>query len=71
MFYNLEEVGHMQGAYDQWSLHAGCKPLNGPKYISNKWVRNKQVDGKLYVTGTAHPIDHYLQEYRLGHRTNA
>ncbi|HEU4780061.1 MAG TPA: YrhB domain-containing protein [Steroidobacteraceae bacterium] len=26
-------------------------------------------DGKLYVTGTAHPIEHYLQEYRSGHRT--
>ena len=26
-------------------------------------------DGKLYITGTAHPIDHYLREYRLGHRT--
>src|SRR3982750_524563 len=26
-------------------------------------------DGKLYVTGTAHPIDHYLQEYRRGVRT--
>lgn len=28
-------------------------------------------DGKLYITGTAHPIEHYLQEFRLGHRTNA
>ena len=30
-----------------------------------------RVDGKLYVTGTAHPIEHYLDEYRRGHRTNA
>jgi hypothetical protein len=30
-----------------------------------------RVDGKLYVTGTAHPIEHYLQEYRRGNRTNA
>lgn len=28
-------------------------------------------DGKLYITGTAHPIEHYLQEYRLGKRTLA
>ena len=30
-----------------------------------------RVDGKLYITGTAHPVEHYLQEYRLGHRTIA
>jgi Immunity protein 35 len=30
-----------------------------------------RVDGKLYLTGTAHPIEHYLDEYRRGHRTNA
>jgi hypothetical protein len=30
-----------------------------------------RIDGKLYVTGTAHPIEHYLQEYRRGNRTNA
>ena len=30
-----------------------------------------RADGKLYVTGTAHPIDHYLQEYRRGQRTSA
>jgi hypothetical protein len=30
-----------------------------------------RTDGKLYVTGTAHPIDHYLQEYRRGARTPA
>lgn len=30
-----------------------------------------KIDGKLYVTGTAHPIEHYLQEYRRGVRTNA
>jgi len=28
-------------------------------------------DGKLYITGTAHPIEHYLQEFRRGQRTNA
>jgi hypothetical protein len=30
-----------------------------------------RTDGKLYVTGTIHPIDHYLQEYRRGVRTPA
>lgn len=30
-----------------------------------------RADGKLYITGTAHPIEHYLQEYRRGQRTNA
>jgi len=30
-----------------------------------------KVDGKLYITGTAHPIEHYLQEYRRGIRTSA
>jgi hypothetical protein len=28
-----------------------------------------KVDGKLYITGTAHPIEHYLEEYRRGIRT--
>jgi hypothetical protein len=28
-------------------------------------------DGKLYVTGTAHDIDYYLEEYRRGRRTPA
>lgn len=30
-----------------------------------------KVDGKLYITGTAHPVEHYLQEYRSGNRTIA
>ena len=30
-----------------------------------------KIDGKLYVTGTAHPIEHYLEEFRRGIRTNA
>jgi hypothetical protein len=28
-------------------------------------------DGKLYVTGTEHPIEHYLEEFRRGVRTSA
>jgi len=30
-----------------------------------------RTDGKLYITGTALPIEHYLQEFRRGNRTNA
>jgi len=30
-----------------------------------------RIDGKLYITGTAHPIEHYLQEFRRGQRTTA
>ena len=30
-----------------------------------------RTDGKLYITGTAFPIDHYLQEFRRGIRTIA
>jgi hypothetical protein len=30
-----------------------------------------KVDGKLYITGTTHPLEHYLQEYRRGNRTRA
>jgi len=30
-----------------------------------------RTDGKLYITGTAHPIEHYLQEFRLGIRQEA
>jgi hypothetical protein len=26
-------------------------------------------DGKLYITGTAFPVEHYLEEYRRGYRT--
>ena len=30
-----------------------------------------RTDGKLYIAGTAHPIEHYLQEFRRGKRTIA
>jgi hypothetical protein len=30
-----------------------------------------RTDGRLYITGTAHPIEHYLIEFRRGNRTNA
>ena len=28
-------------------------------------------DGKLYATGTAHPVEHYLELYRRGVKSNA
>ena len=30
-----------------------------------------KTDGKLYITGTARPIEHYLAEFRRGNRTDA
>lgn len=48
LFYNLNEEGAMEGAVDEWSLHAGCAVVEGVKYIANLWIRNKRVDGKLY-----------------------
>ena len=30
-----------------------------------------RADGKLYMTGTAHPVEHYLQEFRQGKRNPA
>jgi hypothetical protein len=30
-----------------------------------------RTDGKLYITGTALPLEHYLQEFRLGIRHSA
>lgn len=30
-----------------------------------------RVDGKLYITGTSRPTEHYLDEYRRGIRTAA
>ena len=30
-----------------------------------------KLDGNLYITGTAQPIAHYLEEYRRGIRTRA
>jgi Immunity protein 35 len=30
-----------------------------------------RVDGNLYMTGSAQPLEHYLAEYRRGNRTKA
>jgi hypothetical protein len=55
--------------YDR-SAHAQTgKP--GDALVGNAPLIVDKVDGKLYVTGTAHPIEHYLQEYRRGNRTLA
>ncbi len=48
LFYNLEEHGHADGVVDEWSLHAGCPPLSGPKIVANRWQRNKRVQGRLF-----------------------
>ena len=42
----------------------------GAALVGNAPLIVDRVAGKLYVTGTAYPIEHYLQEYR-GSRTNA
>lgn len=52
------------------SVHAKTgKP--GDALVGNAPLIVDRLDGKLYITGTAHPIDHYLQEYRRGQRTSA
>lgn len=30
-----------------------------------------RTDGRLYITGTARPLEHYLMEFRRGNRTDA
>ena len=36
--------------------------------MGNAPIIADRADGKLYSTGTAHPIDHYLKEFRAGIR---
>ena len=43
----------------------------GEALVGNAPLIVDRADGKLYITGTAHPIEHYLQEYRHGVRTRA
>jgi len=51
------------------SVHAETgKPSDA--VVGNAPLIVDKADGKLYATGTVHPIEHYLQEYRLGHRKN-
>jgi hypothetical protein len=44
---------------------------NTDAVVGNAPLIVDRVDGNLYVTGTAHPVEHYLQEYRRGIRTRA
>jgi hypothetical protein len=39
--------------------------------VGNAPLIASKGDGKLYITGTTHPIEHYLDEFRRGVRTPA
>ena len=56
-FYDSRE--HIESGDDREML-AGNAP-----YIVDK------TDGRLYVTGTAHQLEHYLDEFQRGNRTPA
>jgi hypothetical protein len=55
--------------YDSSSHVESGKPRDA--VVGNAPLIVDKADGKLYITGTAHPIDHYLQEYRRGVRQRA
>jgi hypothetical protein len=55
--------------YDS-SIHAQTRKLTDA-VVGNAPLIVDRVDGKLYITGSAHPLEHYLDEYRRGIRTNA
>jgi hypothetical protein len=55
--------------YDSASHVATGRPSDA--VVGNAPLIVDRNDGRLYVTGTAHPIEHYLQEYRRGNRTPA
>ena len=44
---------------------------SGDALVGNAPLIVDRNDGKLYVTGTAHPVEHYLELYRRGVRTDA
>lgn len=52
MFYNMVEKNNgentNQSALEIYSLHMGCHVKKGQKYVSNVWLRNKEVNGKLF-----------------------
>jgi len=35
------------------------------------WLGEHEIATILYIAGTAHPLEHYLQEFRRGNRTKA
>ena len=43
----------------------------GYSVVGNAPLIVDRTDGKLYITGTAQPLDHYLAEFRRGNRTSA
>lgn len=55
--------------YDS-STHAKSGKLTDA-VVGNAPLIVDKVDGKLYITGTTHSLEHYLQEYRRGIRTSA
>lgn len=40
LFYNMAEIGHMDGDQDMKSLHAGCIVKKGEKWAVNFWIHN-------------------------------
>lgn len=55
--------------YDS-ATHAASGKLTDA-VVGNAPLIVDRMDGNLYVTGTVHPLEHYLQEYRRGIRTSA
>jgi hypothetical protein len=55
--------------YDSAAHVASGRP--GDAVVGNAPLIVDKTDGKLYITGTAKPLEHYLAEYRLGVRTPA
>jgi hypothetical protein len=55
--------------YDSSKHAATGKP--GDALVGNAPLIVDRKDGKLYVTGTAHPVEHYLELYRRGVKTIA
>ena len=48
LFYNLAADGHMAGALDPLTLHAGCTVDKGTKAVANVWIYNKPVQWHLF-----------------------
>jgi hypothetical protein len=52
------------------SAHAATGKVSDA-VMGNAPLMVDKTDGKLYIAGTAYPLEHYLQEFRRGIRTNA
>ena len=55
--------------YDGSGHVATGKPSDA--VVGNAPLNVDKSDGHLYIAGTAHPLAHYLEEYRRGIRTRA